>query len=124
MSERTERPVTVEMGTNILVGRDANKLAPELSKILEGDAKQGTTPPLWDGRGGRKNRCYCEKYVVCCNQLQDDCFGDPPFHKLHNLVTFKKQWSRSAQVTLSWRPVTIVLPDSSARRSRHGSAIV
>jgi UDP-N-acetylglucosamine 2-epimerase (non-hydrolysing) len=48
----TERPITVTMGTNILVGQDSRKLAFELSAILEGRAKRGSVPPLWDGKAG------------------------------------------------------------------------
>jgi UDP-N-acetylglucosamine 2-epimerase (non-hydrolysing) len=47
--ENTERPVTVEIGTNILVGRDMTRLVCELEAILQGNAKKGTIPPLWDG---------------------------------------------------------------------------
>lgn len=45
----TERPITVTMGTNILVGQNISKLKAELSNILDGKAKPGTIPPLWDG---------------------------------------------------------------------------
>jgi len=54
MRESTERPITVNIGTNVLVGRDATKLTSELSRILDGKAKQGTTPALWDGRAGER----------------------------------------------------------------------
>jgi UDP-N-acetylglucosamine 2-epimerase (non-hydrolysing) len=50
----TERPITITMGTNVLVGQDIGKLRAELSKILEGKAKAGTIPPLWDGRAGER----------------------------------------------------------------------
>lgn len=50
LRDNTERPITTEIGTNILVGNDTAKLLSELSKILAGNAKQGTIPPLWDGR--------------------------------------------------------------------------
>src|SRR6266700_7389226 len=49
LRSNTERPITVSMGTNILVGQDSRKLVAELSAILEGRAKAGTVPPLWDG---------------------------------------------------------------------------
>lgn len=52
--ENTERPVTVSMGTNTLVGRDENRLRQEVARILDGKAKQGTVPPLWDGRAGER----------------------------------------------------------------------
>jgi UDP-N-acetylglucosamine 2-epimerase (non-hydrolysing) len=54
LRDNTERPVTVSMGTNILVGQDENKLCREISKILNGQAKRGTIPPLWDGHAGER----------------------------------------------------------------------
>jgi UDP-N-acetylglucosamine 2-epimerase (non-hydrolysing) len=42
------------MGTNVLVGRDPEKLRVELSRVLAGKAKKGTVPPLWDGRAGER----------------------------------------------------------------------
>jgi UDP-N-acetylglucosamine 2-epimerase (non-hydrolysing) len=50
----TERPVTVTLGTNIIVGQDSKRLSYELSKIVEGKAKQGAIPPLWDGHAGER----------------------------------------------------------------------
>jgi UDP-N-acetylglucosamine 2-epimerase (non-hydrolysing) len=52
--ENTERPVTVSLGTNVLVGRDPGKLRSELSLVLAGKAKKGTVPPLWDGHTGER----------------------------------------------------------------------
>jgi UDP-N-acetylglucosamine 2-epimerase (non-hydrolysing) len=52
--ENTERPVTVSMGTNVLVGRDREKLRTELSRVLAGNAKKGTVPPLWDGHAAER----------------------------------------------------------------------
>ena len=52
--ENTERPITVSMGTNVLVGRDPEKLRMELSRVLGGKAKKGTVPPLWDGHAGER----------------------------------------------------------------------
>jgi UDP-N-acetylglucosamine 2-epimerase (non-hydrolysing) len=48
----TERPITVTIGTNILVGEDKEKLIAELRNILKGNAKKGAIPPLWDGHAG------------------------------------------------------------------------
>ena len=50
----TERPVTVSLGTNVLVEHDNEKLRSEVSKILGGRAKPGTIPPLWDGHAGER----------------------------------------------------------------------
>jgi UDP-N-acetylglucosamine 2-epimerase (non-hydrolysing) len=54
LRENTERPITVSLGTNVLVGRDAAKLRTELSKVLDGGAKKGAIPPLWDGHAGER----------------------------------------------------------------------
>jgi len=54
LRENTERPITVTMGTNILVGRDAARLQAEISRILKGEGKRGTVPPLWDGHAAER----------------------------------------------------------------------
>jgi UDP-N-acetylglucosamine 2-epimerase (non-hydrolysing) len=42
------------MGTNVLIGQDPGLLDSELTKILEGGAKKGSIPPLWDGRASER----------------------------------------------------------------------
>jgi UDP-N-acetylglucosamine 2-epimerase (non-hydrolysing) len=54
LRENTERPITVAMGTNTLVGRDTRRLQAEISRILEGEGKRGTVPPLWDGHAAER----------------------------------------------------------------------
>jgi UDP-N-acetylglucosamine 2-epimerase (non-hydrolysing) len=54
LRSNTERPVTVNMGTNVLVGQDPRLLDSELTRILEGGAKKGSIPPLWDGRASER----------------------------------------------------------------------
>ena len=54
LRSNTERPVTVTDGTNILVGEDKHQLTSEIKKILSGNAKKGTIPPLWDGHAGER----------------------------------------------------------------------
>jgi UDP-N-acetylglucosamine 2-epimerase (non-hydrolysing) len=54
LRSNTERPITVTMGTNTLVGQDSRKLASELSAILEGRGKRGAVPPLWDGHAAER----------------------------------------------------------------------
>ena len=46
----TERPETVNMGTNELVGDDFKKLEGYLKNIIAGNWKEGSIPPLWDGK--------------------------------------------------------------------------
>ncbi len=52
--ENTERPVTVEIGSNILVGQNMAQMRAEVARILAGDAKTGGIPPLWDGCAGER----------------------------------------------------------------------
>jgi UDP-N-acetylglucosamine 2-epimerase (non-hydrolysing) len=54
LRENTERPITLTLGTNVLIGNDNRKLRQEMAKILEGKAKKGTVPPLWDGRAAER----------------------------------------------------------------------
>ena len=46
----TERPETVTLGTNELLGTDPEAIAPAMHKLLSGKWKKGTIPPLWDGK--------------------------------------------------------------------------
>jgi UDP-N-acetylglucosamine 2-epimerase (non-hydrolysing) len=44
--------VTLDVGTNSLVGDDPKALAPHVERILRGDYKKGAVPELWDGEAG------------------------------------------------------------------------
>jgi UDP-N-acetylglucosamine 2-epimerase (non-hydrolysing) len=52
LRENTERPITVEMGTNTIVGTDEGKITREAERILDRPAETAKPriPPLWDGR--------------------------------------------------------------------------
>lgn len=51
LRENTERPVTITMGTNVLVGVDPEKIRAEASKALsDGSKPESKVPPLWDGK--------------------------------------------------------------------------
>jgi UDP-N-acetylglucosamine 2-epimerase (non-hydrolysing) len=50
----TERPVTVSLGSNVLVGEDLEKLKQETVRVLSGRAKQGSVPALWDGHAAER----------------------------------------------------------------------
>jgi UDP-N-acetylglucosamine 2-epimerase (non-hydrolysing) len=52
--ENTERPITAEVGTNIVVGRSIARIREELQKIQHGEKKQGQVPPLWDGKASER----------------------------------------------------------------------
>lgn len=50
----TERPVTVTLGSNELIGTDPCVLERRAREILRGGGKRGRVPPLWDGRAGER----------------------------------------------------------------------
>jgi UDP-N-acetylglucosamine 2-epimerase (non-hydrolysing) len=52
LRDNTERPVTIDVGTNTLLGLDPERLR-ELPSLLE-EPKRGDIPPLWDGRAGER----------------------------------------------------------------------
>lgn len=52
--ENTERPITVEEGTNVLVGTDPQRIVAEARKVLRGEGKQGRRLHLWDGKAAER----------------------------------------------------------------------
>lgn len=54
MRPNTERPVTVDHGTSILVGNQTDAILTEANRILDGDVKRGRIPDLWDGRAATR----------------------------------------------------------------------
>ncbi len=54
MRNNTERPVTIEMGTNKLIGTDKKRIINESLKIIRGKKKNVQIPPLWDGKAAKR----------------------------------------------------------------------
>ncbi len=54
LRDNTERPETVDLGTNELIGTEPARLAPALDRLFSGQWKRGSVPPLWDGRTGER----------------------------------------------------------------------
>jgi UDP-N-acetylglucosamine 2-epimerase (non-hydrolysing) len=54
LRENTERPITVEQGTNTLVGRDREAILQGVEQVLAGQGKRGRVPELWDGRAAER----------------------------------------------------------------------
>jgi UDP-N-acetylglucosamine 2-epimerase (non-hydrolysing) len=65
MRENTERPVTVEAGTNTIIGNDVGLLKSEIHEILEGRGKRGSCPPLWDGRAAERIAGEVRSLLTC-----------------------------------------------------------
>jgi UDP-N-acetylglucosamine 2-epimerase (non-hydrolysing) len=54
LRDNTERPVTVELGTNQIVGLDHGRIISSLCRIMENSWSTAVTPPLWDGRAAER----------------------------------------------------------------------
>jgi len=54
MRDTTERPITVEAGTNTIVGRDRALALRLVDEILAGGGRRGRLPELWDGRAAER----------------------------------------------------------------------
>ena len=50
----TERPVTVEQGTNTIVGQDREQILAVVNDVLNNGGKCGRVPELWDGRAAER----------------------------------------------------------------------
>lgn len=54
LRDNTERPETITIGTNELIGTDVKNIAPAFAKIKQGEWKKGAIPPLWDGKAAER----------------------------------------------------------------------
>ena len=52
--DNTERPITIEEGTNILVGTAKERIMEAYKKFKAGDRKNGRVPDLWDGKAAER----------------------------------------------------------------------
>ncbi len=62
LRNNTERPETVTVGTNELIGTDPKNLPPAFDRLFSGEWKKGAIPELWDGKTG-------ERIVTILDQL-------------------------------------------------------
>ena len=54
LRNNTERPVTINIGSNYLAGTDVSKLSNIVAEILNGQIKKSNIPPLWDGKAAER----------------------------------------------------------------------
>jgi len=59
--ENTERPVTISAGTNILVGRDPERIRVGVADVLAGNWVKGRVPELWDGHAAERIAAIIER---------------------------------------------------------------
>lgn len=64
LRDTTERPETITVGTNELVGTDPDALSPFLNRLFAGEWKKGAIPEKWDGKTGERIVAALER-ILC-----------------------------------------------------------
>ena len=54
LRDNTERPETITVGTNELIGTDPKNIAPAMKTLFAGQWKKGGVPELWDGKTAKR----------------------------------------------------------------------
>jgi len=62
--ENTERPITIELGTNILAGTDPEKVEAAVTGLIDGGIGEHSLPPLWDGKTAGRIADVLEKHFL------------------------------------------------------------
>ena len=70
LRQNTERPITVEYGTNTLVGRDRLATIGAVEQILSSGGKRGRSPELWDGRAASRIAEHLGKWLRTRNGVR------------------------------------------------------
>ena len=66
LRDNTERPETVDIGTNVLVGTAPEALAPAIAPLFEEGWKMGGVPELWDGNTATRIVAVLSKLYSGC----------------------------------------------------------
>ncbi|MGH7184112.1 MAG: non-hydrolyzing UDP-N-acetylglucosamine 2-epimerase [Nitrospiraceae bacterium] len=66
LRDNTERPETVTIGTNELIGTNPAKLPPALARLMAGQWKKGAIPPKWDGQAAPRIVEHLERLLAGC----------------------------------------------------------
>ena len=83
LRENTERPITVEVGSNILIGQDVERLHHEVAQILAGNARRGTNAAALGRsrcrahRPGRRTMAGACSAVACATGVDERCWPSP-----------------------------------------------
>lgn len=64
LRENTERPITVEQGTNTITGTDPARIEAEVENVLSTGGKGGQVPELWDGQAAMRIKVVLQKWLA------------------------------------------------------------
>ena len=64
LRDTTERPETISLGTNELIGTDPARLKPALDRLFAGQWKEGSIPQMWDGKSGERIVAALERLLA------------------------------------------------------------
>jgi UDP-N-acetylglucosamine 2-epimerase (non-hydrolysing) len=68
LRENTERPITVEQGTNTVVGLDHARVLVCVDEILAAGGKRGRVPERWDGRAAERIAAHLAEWLAARRQ--------------------------------------------------------
>lgn len=71
MRDNTERPITLEQGSNTLVGRDADRALECIATILAGRGRSGRVPELWDGRTASRIASHLATWLTVASDQRE-----------------------------------------------------
>jgi UDP-N-acetylglucosamine 2-epimerase (non-hydrolysing) len=74
LRENTERPITVELGTNVVVGTDPDAIVAGVQAVLDGQGRRGRRPALWDGKAAERIVAILARELAAC-QSGDTLFA-------------------------------------------------
>ncbi len=60
----TERPATLTIGINKLIGTNTEKLPPALARLKAKEWKKGAIPPKWDGKAAERIVEHLERLLL------------------------------------------------------------
>ena len=68
LRENTERPVTVDQGTNTITGHERTLILSVLDDVLTAGGKRGRTPELWDGKAAERIKQVLNDWLQQCRE--------------------------------------------------------
>jgi UDP-N-acetylglucosamine 2-epimerase (non-hydrolysing) len=63
LRHNTERPITVDEGTNTVVGQDREKIMAAFAAVMDGSGKAGRIPEFWDGQASQRIAAFLHDWL-------------------------------------------------------------